>query len=107
LHPSSKAHQHNVREVEKRQRLACMCSPCLACICSPRRIDPPSQVREAEAEKRKAAAAEGAGQGWRKAAASATAAGKPPNMGMALPGMGGPGADKAMQVCGAAAEGPA
>jgi len=64
-------------------------------------------VREAEAEKRKAAAAEGAGQGWRKAAASATAAGKPPNMGMALPGMGGPGADKAMQVCGAAAEGPA
>jgi len=63
-------------------------------------------VREAEAEKRKAAAAEGAGQGWRKAAASATAAGKPPNMGMALPGMGGPGADKAMQVCGAAAEGP-
>ena len=81
--------------------------PCLACMCSSRRLDPPSQVREAEAEKRKAAAAEGAGQGWRKAAASATAAGKPPNMGMALPGMGGPGADKAMQVCGAAAEGPA
>ena len=68
-------------------------------MCSPRRLDDPRQVREAEAEKRKAAAAEVAGQGWRKAAASATAAGKPP-MGMALPGMGGPGAaDKAMQVC--------